>query len=325
MLPVSGQVDYCGAVIWRNKYSLGVSGGHSGSYDDGHYVQDLATGNWEMLLPPSTLGSPSKAADVYGEWIANRPAAQHSGSHQVTVGDDIVLAVSYSIGYQGTGSGQGHRWNGAAGAWERYGNLRSAAPTVHTAIYDSKRNRIVLFESQATSTVHVIQADSPSAAWSKISIPSFSNAGLYQSVGYHVALDCFVLVDQHDAPNRVWVMNPDQIGTGWTEVKVQGSAATPMAWAGLEYVPPMQAFASANTEEGNALYYLAPTAGRYDVWAWVKEVFTGATPPAVWGASQGALNSPQSRVKWSSLLNALVMVKSPVSRTEVFTPSSLAK
>ncbi len=323
MLLPSGQLSYCGAVIWRDKYSLGVSGGHADSYDDGHYAQDLRTGNWEMLLPPSTQGTPSHAADAYGEWLPGRPAAQHSGYHQVTVDDDIVLAYSYSIGYMGSGSGQAHRWNGAAGAWERYGNLRTAAPIVHTAIHDKRRNRIVLFEAQTTSKVHVIAAKNPVASWSSIGMRSFSTAGLYQSVGYHAALDCFVLVDQHTAANRVWVLDPDAIANGWVEVAVHGSAPTPMTWAGLEYVPPLQLFVSANVAEADALYYLAPKAGRFDSWAWYRESFTG--PSAAWESSRGTPNSPQTRVKWSQLLNGLVIAKSPLALTEIFTPSGLAR
>lgn len=323
MLPSTGQTAYCGAVIWRNKYSLGVSGGHSASYDDGHYVQDLTTGAWEMLLPPSTEGSPSRAADAYGEWLPNRPAAQHSGAHQVTVGDDIVQAVGYSIGYTGRASGQAHRWNGAAGAWERYGNHRPTASTVHSAFYDHRRRRIVLFESQTTRTVHVIAASNPAATWSSVRIPDFGSAGLYQSIGYHDALDCYVLLDQRLARGRLWIMPADDISRGWIEVAVQGEAAYPMIWAGLEYVPPMQALAAANMEEANTMYYLAPKGERFDSWAWYRETYTGPAPAAAWEMSRGTLDAPQTRVKWSSQLNALVMLKSPGALTEVFVPSAL--
>lgn len=320
---MTGQTAYCGAVIWRNKYSLGASGGHADSYDDGHYAQDLATGRWEMLLPPSTMGTPSQRVDVYGEWLPNRPAAQHSGPHQVTVGDDIVLAVSYSIGYQGTGSGQAHRWNGAAGAWERYGNLRAGPVDVHNAIYDAKRNRIVLIQSATTSVVYTITANDKAATWTSIGVAAWPPAGLYQSIGYHEVLDCFVMIDQEKSPNRVWVMDPDRISSGWTEVAVRGSAPTPMTWSGLEYIPPMQVFAAANMSEANALYYLARTGGRFDAWAWHKETFSGSVTPARWEKGPGAPDSPQTRVKWSSYFNALVMVKSPGALTEIFTPSSL--
>ena len=322
--PGSEITAFCGATIWRDKYSLGVAGGHAGTYDDGHYAQDLASGNWEMLLPPSEQASTRAVADAFGEWTPNRPASQHSYFHHVTVGDDIILGCSYAVGFRATGSGQAHRWNGRAGAWERYGAIAPLAPLPHAVLYDSRRNRIARFALANSPVVRVIAANDRTASWTDIPVSNWAPVEIYGSMGLHVALDCFVMIDQHQSPNRVWVMDPDRISAGWVEVPVQGSAATPMISGGLEYVPPMRAFASANMEEADALYYLAPTGGRLDPWAWYKERFTGSVPAAAWETTQGTLASPQGRVKWSSLLNGLVMVKGPGSLTEVFRPSLVA-
>ena len=133
------------------------------------------------------------------------------------------------------------------------------------------------------------------------------------------------MVDQHQllTRNRAWVMDPDNLRAGWIEVAVTGSTPN-LENGGLEYVPPMQAFAAASTYEPDTLFYLAPTAGRFGAWQWYREVFTGAGPAAPWAASGGTLATPWSRMRWSSTLRALVLLKSTSSPTEVFTPSSVA-
>jgi hypothetical protein len=144
LLPVSGVMAFCGATIWRDKYSLGVLGGHGDSFDDGHYAQDLTTGTWQVLALPSDVAMQSATVDTFGEWgIANRPASQHSYFHLVTVGDDIIQGYGYAIGKLAGGSKQAHRWNGAAGKWERYGQGGTFYSVSEAVFYDAVRNRIV--------------------------------------------------------------------------------------------------------------------------------------------------------------------------------------
>jgi hypothetical protein len=322
LLPANGILAFCGATIWRDKYSLGIAGGHGDSYDDGHYVQDLRTGEWEARLLPSEIGKESALVDgVSGEWVQStdrRPASQHSYFHLVTVGDNIIQGYGFAIGRVAGGSKQAHRWNGVLGAWERYGNGGASYPQSRCVLYDSSRNRIVRFVAEANHPVEAIVANDAAATWSSTNIASemvSSSGGL--SIGYHVALDSFVGYDQGSAPNRIWVMDAANIAGGWIEVSVAG--AIPVFGAGgLEYIPPLGAFASANVAEADTLYYLKPTAGRLGQWQWTKEIFSGSQAPAQWDVC-----GPYGRVKWSSLLMGLVMIKSPMAITEVFTPAAI--
>ncbi len=327
MLPVGGQLHYCGAVIWRNLYSLGVSGGHSGSYDDGHYAQDLKTAKWQVLLPPSSAGSPSKAADLHGEWLPGRPAAQHSGNHLVVVGDDIVQAHGYSIGFNASGSRQAHVWSG--GAWRRYGTLSGAVPnSVAHCFHDPVRKRIVRIPGpQNSNVVDLVAADNAQSAWSTVALPNsaLAPADIYSSVGYHPALDCYVLISPHDFTPRtqVYVMDAGKLASGWTPVRASGTEIANCVWPGMEYVPPMDCFAIVDQLKPDTLYYLHPTGGRTDPWVWTQESFASTFKPALW--DNGNYAGPQSRLRWSSMLHALVAVKSPVSPTEIFVPTKLGK
>ena len=322
---------FCGSTIWRNKISLGVCGGHSAGYDDGHYAQDLATGAWEVLLPCSAQASRGATATAeYGEWTPNRPASAHSFFHLVTAGDDIIYGAHGAIGYQASRSGQAFRWkgslNGGAGAWERYGdNGHMIPPQPHAVLYDPRRNRIMRIPLTMSSNVLTIPANNASATWTVHSLLAWPPTDIYQSIGYHEAQDCYVMVDQHQTTtrNRAWVMDPDNLRAGWIEVPVRGSTPD-LENGGLEYVPPMQAFAAASTYEPATLYYLAPTAGRFGAWSWAREVFTGPVTAAPWESSGGTAATPWSRMRWSSSLGGLVLLKSTGRLTEVFTPSTVA-
>lgn len=324
LLPPPGVLAFCGATIWRDKYSLAVGGGHGDSYDNGHYVQDLSTGAWQALLGPSVTAGKDTIPDAFGEW-AGRPASQHTYFHLVTVGDDIVLGLGGAVGRLASVYPQAHRWVGSKGAWERYGDSSKIFGVTHFVLYDAKRNRIYRVPSVQDKPVGVIAANDPTAIWQEIVPSAHPFSQIYQSVGFHVALDCFVMVDQNEIAlrQRAWVMDPDNIAKGWVEVPVTGIIAPPMGNGGLEYVPPMKAFATANTVEGDALYYLTPTGGRLDAWKWTKEIFTGPVPPSPWNFTRAALLNPMSRIRWSELLKALVILKGPGYLTEVWTPRAL--
>jgi hypothetical protein len=321
MLPVSGFMAFCGATIWRDKYDLPIMGGHNDSYDDGHYAQDLATGAWETRLPPSTTGAAGVNVDAYGEWLPNRPASQHSYFHNITVEDDIIQGYGYAIGWSGSASSrQAHRWNGSLGAWERYGTLSGTPHSVPDFVaYDPVRKRIVRIPLVGNNNiVEWIPSNDPTASWSAVSLTNQVIADIYASIGYHAALDAYVLVSPHDytPTNRVFVMDAGNLSAGWTEVTATGVALPyPMVSGGLEYIPPMKALVSADQEDGSTLYFLTPTGARTDPWAWTKKAFTGSTTPAAWDQV-----GVQGRVKWSSYLQGLVMIKTASALTEVFTP-----
>lgn len=326
LLPISGTIAFCGATIWRNKYSLGALGGHGDSFDDGHYVFDLASQAWETLLPPSTAGGAGIPADSFGEWgITGRPASQHSFYHLLTVNDDIVECWSGAAGYLASSSRQAHRWKGSTGAWERFGLGGSVASNgiSKVAFHDPVRNRIVRFTIAQGGPVDTLSpATDANATWSTTFPANPPPFDIYCQIGYHQGLDCFVLIDQQQAPlrNRMWVMDPDAIATGWVEVSVSG--VFPYAGAadgGLEYVPPMRALAFAATLEPSNLYFLAPTGGRTAPWVWTRQTFTGTT--AEWVTVQGNYNDPYNRLRWSSLLNGLVTIKNSASPMEIFYPT----
>lgn len=323
--PPYGLLAYCGATIWQDRYSLGIAGGHGDSYDDGHYAQDLATGRWEMLLPPSTVAGARAKPDAYGEWIGGRPASQHSYQHLVTVDDAIVQGYGYAIGAGAGTSQQAHRWT-AAGGWQRYGNGGTLRTVPHVVHYDAGRDRLVRFALEAGRSVDTIAAHDPEATWATVSMPWWPGIGIYASVGYHPELDCFVLVDPPGNPGQAWVLAAGSLPSGWQRVTVEGGIPGTAANCGLEYVPPRRALAAAHEGEPDALYLLAPTGGAFDGWRWTRESLLGpaargqrdpALVPARWDVNPGVPIAPFGRVRWSSRLNALVMVKSALEPTEV--------
>jgi hypothetical protein len=321
--PPHGILPFCGATVWRNKYSLGIAGGHGDSHDDGHYAQDLVSGRWEMLLPPSSVASATAVADAFGEWLPGRPASQHSYHHLVSVGDDIVQGYGYAIANAAGGSPQAHRWNGIAGAWERYGNGGTLRPVPYTVIHDAGRRRLYRLPHLAAGVLESIPSNDPGATWTSIQTAAWPAIGIYCAIGYHAALDCLVMIDQKDAPGNAWIMDPANFAAGWRSVPVRGTMPAPVFSPGLEYVPPLQAFASANLAEPDALYFLQPTGAREQAWSWTREAFRGSAPAAAWEVTPGVPVAPQGRVKWSSLLNGLVMIKSALAPTEIFTPARL--
>ena len=322
MMPTSGYMAFSGGTIWRDKFSFGASGGHGDSFDDGHYALDLATGNWETLLFPSTVGQTGLNIDMYGEWIANRPASQHSNAQLITVGDDIILGYTTFAGYLANCSRQAHRWNGALGTWERYGTLSGRGDTaIYFVHYDLGRNRIWRLPGHVENPyIEWIPAGDPTASWTQEVAYLPAAFEIYcNGIGYHPLLDCFVAVSQHDYPNRAWVLDAGNLAGGWVEVTVTGvTLPTPMTSGGMEYIPPKGAFASANWVENNVFYYLTPSGTKFQSWAWSKETFTGSTTAGAW-MSDG---TPMHKFRWSSLLNGLVCIKDCNVLPEVFTPSA---
>lgn len=322
--PAHNILAYCGATIWRDKYSLGIAGGHGDSHDDGHYAQNLSTGAWEMLLPPSAVASAKAVVDSHGEWMPDRPASQHSYNHLVTVGDDILQGVGYAIGNAAGGAAQAHRWNGQKNAWERYGGSGAVRPVPYAVLHDKLRARVLRIPLEMWRSVETIPDSDPAASWVTIGIPWGPPIGIGASIGYHPDVDCLLLVDQQGAPGNAWIMDPDRIEAGWHPVAVRGATVPRFANGGLEYVPPMKAFVSANVAEANVLYYLAPTGTRLDPWVWTKEVFSGSFDAARWEVNPGVPNAPWNRLRWSSLLNGIVILKSALNPTEIFTPRAVA-
>jgi hypothetical protein len=318
--PTYGILAYCGATIWRDRYSLGIAGGHGDSHDDGHYAQNLATGQWEMLLAPSAVASAAAVADTFGEWIPNRPASQHSYNHLVTVDDDIVQGIGYAIANAAGGSPQAHRWSGSANAWQRYGAGGRYRPVPHTVLHDPVRSRLVRFAHESGRTVDTIADNDPFDTWVTTATPFWPQIGITASIGYHGDLDCFVMIDEIRAPGQAWLMEADAPQRGWRALSVSGTRPAGAPNTGLEYVPPLKALAAAALAEPSVLYYLAPTAGPVDPWIWTRERFAGAAPATPWEVNPGVPIAPYGRVKWSSLLNGLVMIKSALAPTEVFIP-----
>ena len=162
--PPRGILAYCGATIWRDRYSLGIGGGHGDSYDDGHYVQNLGNGSWELLLGPSPVASATTRVDAFGEWLLDRPASQHSYNHLITVGDDIVQGYGYAIGNEARASTQAHRWAASSMSWHRYGTGGNQRPVPHTVVHDPVRKLIVRFPHENGRSLDVIKDDDPNAA-----------------------------------------------------------------------------------------------------------------------------------------------------------------
>ncbi len=331
MLPLDGYLHYCGAVMRGDRYlSLGIGGGHSGSYDDGLYEFDLQTSQWVTRLTFSTYGTTSATINTFGEYASappgwERPADQHSNSHLVAVDDDVIQAHGYSIGWAARGSTQAHRWRAVTGQWERYGTLSGAQP-LGTAFcfYEGGRDRLVRIPGDGnTPAVDTMPAHDGTAGWTPVSlpIPAQNSAGLYKGVGYHPGVDAYVLVSPHDytPTTRVFVMNAADLARGWVEASASGEAMPASAnWLFLEYVPPMNAFAVASIDEPDALYFLKPSATANDPWVWSRQTFSGSTPPAPWDPA-----GPNNRVRWNNALQGLVVLKSVTSLIEVWTPRDL--
>ena len=245
------------------------------------------------------------------------------------VGDDIVQAHGYSIGFNAAGSRQAHVWSGKAGVWSRYGTLSGSVPiSVANCFHDPLRKRIVRFPGpQSSNVIDMIAANDALAAWSTLTLPNsaLAPADIYSSIGYHPALDCYVLISPHDfSPRtRVYVVDAGKLASGWTQVRADGAEIANCTWPGLEYVPPIGCFAIVDQLKPDTLYYLSPSGGPTDAWVWTQETFASAFKPARW--DNGTFAGPQSRLRWSSALHALVAVKSPVSPTELFVPAKLAK
>jgi len=320
--PAHGILAFCGATIWRDRYSLGIAGGHGDSHDDGHYAQNLATGQWELLLGPSAIASASAVADAFGEWLPNRPASQHSYNHLVTIDDDIVQGVGYAIANAAGGSPQAHRWVGSVGAWQRYGTGGNFRPVPHTVLHDPVRDRLVRFAHENGRTVDVIPDADAGASWQTIATPWWPAISIQASIGYHADLDCFVMIDETTAVDQAWVMDAGTLERGWRRVSVSGTAPAGAPNTGLEYVPPIKSFAAAALSEPSTLYYLAPTGGQMDPWVWTRERFLGGALAARWEVNPGVPIAPYGRVKWSTLLSGLVIVKSALVPTEVFMPAA---
>jgi len=333
MQPRTGALAYCGATIWNGKYALPLLGGHGDSYDDGGYAQDLVTGEWETLVAPSTYGTSAMPADAFGEYvggIAGRPGSQHTYAHLVTVGNDMIQVSGSAISFAATGSRQAHRWSSSAGAWQRYGtNTGSISPNGGAFThYDAARNRLVRVSLYGTSgAIDTIPADNPGADWAArpISVAGRARHDIGCAMGYHEALDCYVLISpgEFTPRNRVYVMDPDNFTAGWVAVSVSGDMPPVLSSPGLEYCPPMRAMVTVDHTANNKLFYVKPTAGRTDPWVWSSEVFTGATTAEAWDTGS-AFNGVYRRFVWSDLVRGFVVCKRAVARTEVFVPSEVA-
>ncbi len=332
MQPSAGALAYCGATIWRDKYALPVLGGHGNSHDDGGYALDLVTGLWETIVAPTGLGTSTAAADALGEYAggANRPASQHTYAHLVTVGNDMVQVNGTAVGFAATGSKQAHRWNHARGAWERYGtNTGGISPNGGAFThYDPVRNRLVRISLYGSSgAIDTIPANSAAADWSAqpISVAGRASHNIACAMGYHTGLDCYVLISpgEFTPSNRVFVMDPDNLRTGWVAVAVNGDMPPALSSPGLEYCPPMRAMVTVDHTASDKLFYVKPTGGRTDPWIWSSEIFTGSSPSQSW-ANGLEFSGVYRRFVWSDLLRGFVMCKAAASHVEVYVPSEVA-
>ena len=333
MQPSATALAYCGATIWRGKYALPLLGGHGDSADDGGYAQDLLTGDWETMILPSTHGNSGATATSFGEYTtdrSNRPASQHTLQHLVTVGNDIIQANGSYIATAANGSRQAHRWNYSTGLWQRYGDTGGGISANDGAFahYDAARNRIVRINlTGAYGKLDTIPANNPNATWTSVTIPStgivFSEIGC--SMGYHAALDCYVLISPGDFTprNTVYVMDAGNLTAGWVAVSVSGDVPPFKGNTGLEYCPPMRAMVTVGATVDNMLFYIKPTGGRTAPWVWSSEVFSGSTAAERWDTG-GAYNGVYRRFVWSDLLRGFVVCKRAEAYTEVFVPSEVA-
>ena len=326
----TGAMSYCGATIWRGKFAIPIMGGHGDCYDDGGYALDLSTGVWETLIGPTTFGSSAAVSDANGEWTGGtfgRPASQHTLQHLITVGDDMIQGNTAFGGTAANGSKQAHRWNYSSGLWERYGDTGGGiSPNdgcfVH---YDAARNRIVRINfTQVYGKLDTIPADDAGAAWTSITSQASSRIGTsaYSSMGYHEALDCYVMIDPQGLTprNTVYVMDPDDLVVGWLPVSVSGDVPTSKFSPGLEYCPIKQCMTSVDSSVNNKLFYITPTGSMTDPWVWTSEEFTG-TAVAWDGNGGGDYNGVYSRFLWYAPLAGFVMLKKSAALVELYVPT----
>ena len=341
-------LDYSGMVISDDgRYvSFPVSAGHSACSDDGFYRYDLQTSTFVYPPPvwPSQYGTGlGSTANAYGEYTNapvgyGRPADQHSYSHHLTVGDNVIQAMGYGITVSGASSSkQAHIWRASTGVWERYGSLSGGVPgNIALCHYDAVRQRIVRFPAPAnngaidTIPSNLSQGDNVTA-WTTQTITS--SGGTYEKwlpldiskcLGYHQGMDCYFVVcpGQLSPRTRVYVMSAADLTAGWTEA-VGSTGVIPPANIGEqhpEYVPPMGAFAFASFSEPNKLYYLKPPLSGVstDPWVWSSETFTGVNTP--WRQAY----PPESRLRWSALKRGLIAWKDPSYLPELFVPYEVA-
>ena len=326
-------LDYCGMAISSDgRYvSFPISAGHSTTSDDGFYRYDLQAEAFVYPPPvwPSEYGTGiGSTANSFGEYTGSptdygRPADQHSYSHNLTVGTNIVQAMGYAISVTGASSSkQAHIWRSATGVWERYGSVSGSVPgNMAHCFHDSLRGRIVRFPAPANSGVIDTIPDDLSAGddttdWTTNNITTSGGTyvkwlglGTSRCMGYHPTLDCYVVVAPGDAlgGQRVRVMDAANITDGWDEA-VGSDGITPPTNIGeqlLSYVPPLDCFALASPDELEKLYYLKPPASGVitDPWIWESETFAGTG--AQWGRAPSE-KWVESRLQWSELLQGLV-------------------
>lgn len=329
-----GVMAFCGAVVWRDKYTLPVSGGHTDSYDDGAYAFDLATGRWQTLLLPSAsagahLEDPTNAGvNAYGEFEPYRPASQHSYMGAVVVGNDIIQTQNSAVGHNGQMRLQAHRFLASTMEWERYatGEQSSLFYGPPHAWHDAARGRIWKIALTVNSDVMYCADNNVSGSWTSVPVTGWpSGFSYYGVIGFHPTLDCFVLFNQHEVAlrDRLWVLDAGNLAAGWVEVGVSGYLGPLVHNGGSEYVPPLGALATASMTEPARLYYLTPAGGQTDPWKWSHEdFFYGDSTPHAWEDSPGVPGSPWGRLKWSSYYGGLVALKSIDQPLELFRPSA---
>ena len=344
----STAMDYSGAAMRGNRWTNVVSGGHSGSMDDGLYEFDTDPVSatflqWITSTPFSTDGhlSPPRAGDASNEWLidatyptrvsVNRPAAQHSYWHNVAFNNNVYNLMGYAVGNSSAGSRQAHWWSSATGTWDRYGtNSGNVAINECYCFHDVVRKRFVRLNAVANATaVDFITDSDPTAAWSTTFMSNAAPmpADIYSGAGYHPVLDCFVVISPHDFgptnTKRAFVLDLANIASGFTEVTTSlasGSTAIPYpsTYPGLTYYPPKNCLVAADQSDatGRTLYYLTPTGMMHDPWIWTSETLTGSA--SVWDPS---LTGIYNRIQYSPGLQTLVTVKSPTTLPESFAPA----
>ena len=337
LLGSSALTDYCGATIWRGHYALPIGGGHAGTYDDGFYAQSLTTGAWSTVVGVSDYAGVTEYTDAYGEWTDDpgdaRPASQHSYSHVVAVGDDIIQGHGGAVG-SGTGdsgvnianSRQAHRYNYGGTTWERYGDLAAGSTGSQWFVhYDASRSRLVRMRLNANSAqLDTISSNDAGAAWTQLTIDSggLTSLGIGADVGYHAGLDCYV---RFGATGEILTMGAANLTDGWTASTTSGDEPPISANTGLAYCPPKTCMVAADIAAPLRLYYLTPTGARTAAWVWSYEDFTAGDGSGMqsWNTSGGnaAGVGVHTRVQWSSALSGLVLLKHATKYTEVFYPT----
>ena len=247
----------------------------------------------------------------------------------MTVGDDIIQGNGSYIATAANGSRQAHRWNYSTGLWQRYGTLTGRISNLGSFVhYDAGRNRVVRISLQGVyGYVDTIPADNAAADWTEVTIASGGRvdaADIGCSMGYHEALDCYVLISpgEFTPRNRVYVMDPDTMSsTGWVSVSVSGDVPAAKGNTGLEYCPPKQCMVTVDATVNDKLYYITPTGAATDPWVWSSETFTGAAIEAWEGNGGGNYNGVYRRFVWSSALGGFVMLKKSNALTELYVPT----